>query len=396
MRFLATTAQSIRRHAGPALFSFGFRPFFLFSAVWAAVAVPVWVGSMTVGDGTVGGMDGRLWHIHEMLFGYLAGVIAGFLLTAVPNWTGRLPVTGMKLAGLFGLWLAGRAAGFLPASMAVPAAVIDSAFLIVFAGLIWREVLAAKNRRNLPVCLLVSLLAAANIAFHLRGVVPLFGPGAERAAVAVVTGLIALIGGRVTPSFTQNWTQAHGVAKRPAPFGLFDAVVLAVTGLALVAWVAAPLSPFTGAAMVSAGAANLVRLARWRGWLARREALVWILHAGYAWVGAGLILLGLAALQPQAVPFTAGVHALTAGAMGVETLAIMTRATRGHTGRPRVADRATVTIYLLILSAAVTRVAAPFAPDWTVTLLGVSALLWMLAFSGFVAVYGPMLCRRPV
>lgn len=391
---MATTAQSIRQYAGPPLFSFGFRPFFLFSAVWAAVAVPVWVASMTLGDGTVGSMDGRLWHIHEMLFGYLAGVIAGFLLTAVPNWTGRLPVTGGKLVGLFALWLAGRAAGFLPASMAVPAAVIDSAFLTVFAALVWREVLAAKNRRNLPVCLMVSVLAAANIAFHLRNQIPLFGPGAERAAVAVITGLIALIGGRVTPSFTQNWTQAHGIARGPTAFNRFDAGVLALTAVALVAWVAAPWASLTGAVMVLAGAANLLRLARWRGWLARREALVWILHAGYAWLGVGLVLLGLAALAPDAVPFTAGVHALTTGAMGVETLAMMTRATRGHTGRPRVADRATTAIYLLILSAAVVRVSAPFLTEWTIALLTVSATLWALAFAGFVAVYGPMLWRR--
>ena len=393
---MATTAQSIRRHAGPPLFSFGFRPFFLFASAWAAIAVPVWVASMSLGDGTVGSMDGRLWHIHEMLFGYLAGVIAGFLLTAVPNWTGRLPVTGVKLAGLFALWVAGRAAGFLPASMAIPAAVIDSAFLVVFAGLIWREVLAAKNRRNLPVCLLVSALAAANIAFHLRGAFPLFGPGGERAAVAVVTGLIALIGGRVTPSFTQNWTQAHGIQKGPAAFNRLDAGVLAVTGVALGAWVAAPHALFAGGAMVVAGVANLIRLARWRGWLARREALVWILHAGYAWVGVGMILLGLAALAPDAVPFTAGIHALTTGAMGVETLAIMTRASRGHTGRPRVADRSTTAIYLLILSAAVVRVSAPFLAEWTIVLLATSALLWALAFSGFVAAYGPMLWRRSI
>lgn len=391
---MATTAQSIRRYAGPPVFSFGFRPFFLFSAVWAAVAVPIWVASMSLGDGTVGGMDGRLWHIHEMLFGYLAGVIAGFLLTAVPNWTGRLPVTGMKLAGLFVLWAAGRAAGFLPASLSVPAAVIDSAFLVVFAALIWREVLAAKNRRNLPVCLMVSVLAAANIAFHLRNQVPLFGPAGERAAVAVITGLIALIGGRVTPSFTQNWTQAHGIARAPTAFNRFDAVVLALTALALIAWVAAPWASLTGAAMVLAGLANLTRLARWRGWLARREALVWILHAGYAWLGVGLILLGLSALVPDSVPFTAGIHALTTGAMGVETLAMMTRATRGHTGRPRVADGSTTAIYLLILSTAVVRVSAPFLTEWTVALLAVSATLWALAFAGFVAAYGPMLWRR--
>ena len=131
-----------------------------------------------------------------------------------------------------------------------------------------------------------------------------------------------------------------------------------------------------------------------RVWLSWREALVWILHLGYAWLGVGMILLGLAALVPEMVPFTAGVHALTTGAMGVETLAIMTRASRGHTGRPWVADGATTAIYLLILAAAVVRVAAPFLVDWTLILLAVSAALWALAFAGFVAAYGPMLCRR--
>ncbi len=393
---MATSAESIRAYSGPPLFSFGFRPFFLFAAAWAALAVPIWVTSMTLGDGTIGGMDGRLWHIHEMLFGYLAGVIAGFLLTAVPNWTGRLPVTGGWLAGLFFLWLAGRAAGFLPASMAAPAGVVDSAFLVVFAGLIWREVLAAKNRRNLPVCLLVTLLAAANIAFHLRGVWPVFGPGAERGAVAVITALIALIGGRVTPSFTQNWTRARGLAQGPTAFNRFDAAVLVLTALALAFWVAAPYAAVSGGLMVAAGLANLVRLARWRGWLVRSEPLLWVLHLGYAWIGIGLLLLGLAALVPAAVPFTAGIHALTAGAMGVETLAMMTRATRGHTGRARVADRSTTAIYVLILAAAVVRVCAPFHAEWTIVLLAASATLWALAFAGFVAVYGPMLLRRPI
>lgn len=393
---MATTSESIRRYSGPPLFSFGFRPFFLFSAIWAAAAVPIWIAALFLGDGTVGGLDGRLWHTHEMLFGYLAGVIAGFLLTAVPNWTGRLPVTGGRLMALFALWAAGRLAGFLPASMTGPAAVVDSAFLITFAAVIWREVLTAGNRRNLPVCLMVTVLAAANVAFHLRGVIPPVGPGAERAAVAVITGLIVLIGGRVTPSFTRNWTTAQGLPQHPAPFGRFDGGVMALTALALAGWVAAPLSPLAGGAMVLAGLANLARLARWRGWLARSEPLVWILHAGYVWIGLGLGLLGLAALAPDAVPYTAGIHALTAGAMGVETLAMMTRATRGHTGRPRVADRATTAIYLLVLAAAAVRVAAPFLADRTVVLVSVSASLWALAFAGFALVYGPMLWRKSI
>ena len=391
---MATTAETIRRYSGPPIFSFGFRPFFLCSALWAAAAVPIWVASFTLGDGRVGALDGRVWHIHEMLFGYLGGVIAGFLLTAVPNWTGRLPVTGAGLAGLFALWVAGRLAGFAPASLAVPAAVVEAAFLIVFAAVVWREVLAARNRRNLPVCLMVTVLALANVAFHLRGEFPAVGPGAERAAVAVIIGLVALIGGRVTPSFTQNWTVAQGIATRPTAFNGFDKATLALTAVALVSWVFGPYALVPGLLMLLAGAANAIRLWRWRGWLARREALVWILHAGYAWIAIGLVLLGLAALVPAAVPFTGGIHALTAGAMGVMTLAMMTRATRGHTGRPRAADRATKAIYATILLAAVVRVCAPFHADLSPMLLGVSAVLWALAFLGFALAYGPMLLRR--
>lgn len=393
---MATTAETMRRYSGPALFSFGFRPFFLFAALWAALAVPIWITSFTLGDGTIGANDGRTWHVHEMLFGYLGAVIAGFLLTAVPNWTGRLPVVGPGLVALFALWIAGRLAGFAPASLAVPAAIVDSAFLIVFAAFVWREVLAAKNRRNLPVCLMVTVLAAANVAFHLRGEWPGIGPLADRAAVAVIVGLIALIGGRVTPSFTQNWTLARGITARPAAFGGFDKVTLAVTGLALAAWVVTPFNAVVGGVLVAAGLLNAIRLWRWRGWLARREPLVWILHAGYAWVAIGLTLLGLAALTPAAVPLSAGIHALTAGSMGVMTLAMMTRATRGHTGRPRVADRATTAVYVLALLAATVRVCAPFHAEWSPALLAVSAALWALAFTGFALAYGPMLLRRSI
>lgn len=391
---VASTAESRRLHVGPPLLSFGFRPFFLFSAVWAAAAVPIWIAALLLGEGTIGGMDGRLWHVHEMLFGYLAGVIAGFLLTAVPNWTGRLPVTGRPLAALFSLWVAGRLAGLLPASMSGLAAVVDSSFLLVFAALVWREVLAAGNRRNLPVCVLVTLLAAANIAFHLRDLWPLVGSVAERGAVAVVTGLIVLIGGRVTPSFTRNWTTAQRLAQHPAAFGPVDAAVMVLTTLALAAWTVDPLSQVAGSAVVLAGVANLARLVRWKGWLVRSEPLLWILHLGYAWIGLGLVLLGFAALTPDLVPYSSGVHALTAGAMGAETLAMMTRAARGHTGRPRVADRSTTAIYLLVLTAAVVRVSAPFLPGGRDALLGLSAALWAAAFAGYALFYGPMLWRR--
>lgn len=381
------TAAARRAYAGPALFSFGFRPFFLLGALWAALAVPLWLWSL------FGGGPGELtrdWHVHEMLFGFLAAIVGGFLTTAVPNWTGRLPVLGLPLAGLAALWIAGRAAMLAPSLPPPAAAAVDSAFLVVFAGVIWREVVAGRNWRNLPVAGLVSLLALANIAFHLtRG---LWDPAVgERMAMAVAAVLIALIGGRIVPSFTRNWLRAQAVAGgQPAVFGHIDRAALTLTVAAAVAWIVLPTSVVAGSLLALAGAANLLRLARWRGWLTGREPLVWILHLGYGWLGAGLLLVGLSVLDP-ALPRTAGVHALTAGAIGVMTLAVMTRATRGHTGRPLAADGATLAIYLAINAAALVRVAAPFTGEAQTAVLALSALFWSGAFGGFVLAYWRML-----
>ena len=390
---MGATRDAIRAYQGPPIFSWGFRPFFLLSAIWAALAVPIWLAVFFHG-GRIGGADGLQWHIHEMLFGYVGGVVAGFLLTAVPNWTGRLPVTGRALIGLIILWLAGRGSGFLPASLWPAALVLDGAFLVVFAGVVCREVLAASNRRNLPVAALVTVLAVANLAFHARPLWPDAVAVSERAAVATLTVLIALIGGRIVPSFTQNWTLARGMVARPAPFGRFDQATLALTVIALLLWVTDPWSPVAGGPLMLSGALHLVRLLRWRGWLTWRESMVWSLHGAYAWLPVGLFILGGAALAPAIFPFSAGIHALTAGAMGVMTLAVMTRASRGHTGRPRAADTATTAIYVLVILAAATRVAAPFLAEATSVLLMVSSAMWVFAFAGFALVYGPMLLRK--
>jgi uncharacterized protein involved in response to NO len=384
-----STAAARRAYAGPALFSFGFRPFFLFGAAWAALSVPIWVWSFLGGAAPIAHRD---WHVHEMLFGVLGAIVAGFLTTAVPNWTGRMPVIGTPLAGLVGLWFAGRLAMLGEFWLGPTAAVVDSLFLLVFAGVIWREVLEGRNWRNLPVCGLVTVFALANVAFHVDAAVWRTGVG-ERLALAAIAMLLALIGGRITPSFTRNWMKARRLAPEPATFSRVDQVALALTGASGLAWAALPDSPVTGVLLTTAGAANLVRLARWRGWAAAREPLVWILHAGYGWLGVGLLLLGASRLL-EIVPRTAGVHAITAGAIGVMTLAVMTRATRGHTGRPLAADRATVAIYLAINAAAVLRLIAAFPTAQQPLLLSASAALWALAFGGFALSYAPMLTMR--
>lgn len=381
------TAADRRAYRGPKLFSYGFRPFFLAASVWAALAVPLWLLSFT-GHLPWAALS-REWHIHEMLFGVLAGIVAGFLLTAVPNWTGRLPVMGAPLVALSALWLAGRLAMLAAAELGVWASVIDSAFLVVFAGVIWREVLAGRNWRNLAVCCLVTVLACANIAFHLGALAP--EAAGQRAALGAIAMLIALIGGRVTPSFTRNWLTQRSPGPLPAPGDRADMAALILTGLAAAVWVAAPEAPLAGALLTASGLAALARLARWQGLRTLIEPLVWVLHLGYAWLGVGLTLIGLAILAPDIFPRTAGVHALTAGAVGVMTLAMMTRATRGHSGRPRVADVWTLVIYLLVNAAALVRVCAGFGGPGTTVLLATSGILWSAAYGGFALAYGPML-----
>lgn len=383
-----STAAAMRAYQGPALFSFGFRPFFLAGAVWAAIAAPLWAWMFFGAGGLTPARPALDWHIHEMLFGYVAAIIAGFLLTAVPNWTGRYPVVGWRLAVLFALWVAGRAAMIAPVG-SVWTVILDGAFLAVFAGVIWREVLAGRNWRNLPVAGLVTVLAAANIAFHLR---PDCAGGMDlwiRLGLSAVAILIALIGGRVTPGFTRNW-QLKRDGPLPARTGRFDIAVLIMTGAAMAAWTLAPDDQLVGALMAGAGLLNLIRLARWRGWATGREPLVWVLHLGYGWLGAALVLIGLEALGLP-IMRSAGVHALTVGAMGVMVLAMMTRATRGHTGRTLAAGWATAGIYLLVNAAALVRVAGGLAPEIHAPAVIASTVLWSAAFAGFVVAYGPML-----
>lgn len=385
------TAAAMRAYKGPALFSIGLRPFFLLSAIWAALAVPLWVHAYLAG-----GELNLTWHVHEMLFGYAGGVIVGFLMTAVPNWTGRMPVVGVPLMVMVGLWLAGRIAmtalALTPglAGAAWPGAV-DSLFLLAMAGLVWREILAGQNWRNAPVAIMISVFALANVGFHIEAYVGSgVAPIATRVALAVVILLICLIGGRIVPSFTRNW-QLKREGPLPAVTGPFDMVTLVVTALSLVGWTILPESHLIGIALTAAGLLNLVRLARWRGWATTAEPLVLILHLGYLWLGVGLVLVGAAAIWPQGLTASAGLHALTAGAVGVMTLAVMTRAGRGHTGRPLTAGWSGSLIYILINLAALARVVAGLWPSIYLPLLIASACLWCAAFIAFAVIYAPML-----
>jgi uncharacterized protein involved in response to NO len=319
-------------------------------------------------------------------------VVAGFLLTAVPNWTGRLPVAGWRLALLFALWCLGRLAFLaIGAIGALPAVLIDSAFLPTLLIVMAREILVGRNWRNLKPLILVGLLAGADIAFHVEVVTTGTPDVGLRAGVAGLVALIVLIGGRITPSFTHNWLSRAGSPVLPAPFGLADKFALVASGLALLAWIAFPAAKVTALAFIAAAAALSIRLWRWRGLRTWQEPLVLVLHLGYAFVPLGFLLGALAILMPGSLAGTAAPHAWTVGAIGLMTVAVMTRATRGHTGRDLAASPITVAIYGAMIVAALLRISAGVLPDAYMFLIQAAGAAWSVAFALFLIEYAPML-----
>lgn len=390
---MAGTTERTRGYHGPALFSHGFRPFFLLAALWAALAMGLWLAMLTGAEPLPVRFDPVTWHAHEFLFGYLPAVIGGFVLTAVPNWTGRLPVMGWPLAGLAALWIAGRVAvavsGLLP-WQAVMAA--DLAMMVVLLALLLREVIRGRNWRNLPVLALIAIHGLGNAVMHVEaaGQGVAFEGAGMRLGLAAVLMLIALIGGRIVPSFTRNWLAAPGSDRLPTTFGRADAAVLAGTALTLLVFVIRPDLAVLPWLMLATGAAHLWRLSRWCGARILAEPLLWVLHLGYAMLALGFLAEASARfglLDPAAAR-----HVWLAGAIGVMTLAVMTRATLGHTGRALHAGAGTTALYLALSGSVVARLLAglPVAPPWV---LHLSACLWIAAFAGFAAIYRPMLMR---
>lgn len=384
-----------RKPVGLPVLQQGFRPFFLLAALWAVVAVIVWLpqyfGELTLTNG-FSPLD---WHAHEALFGYGGAVVAGFLLTAVPNWTGRPPLRGLKLLALVALWLLGRVAVACSAQLSwALVAAIDLGFFVVLSAFVVREVVFAKNWRNLRVAAMIALFTLADLGFHLEAHFSGDASHGRRAAVAALIALILLIGGRIIPSFTENYLrQSQDQGRMPQKFSSFDARSMALSLFALAGFVVAPQNLVAGALLLAAGALNALRLARWSGERTSGEALVLILHLGYAFIPLGFILSGLSAFT-VAVPLSAGLHALAAGGIGVMSLAVMTRASLGHSGRKLHAGRATQAIYAVAVVAALARIAAALAPSASFTLLHVAALSWSAAFLGFAVAYAPLFFRH--
>lgn len=379
-------------YEGPAFFSYGFRPFFLGAALFAGVAVPAWVLMLAaVGDSAFLSAP-RDWHVHEMVFGFLPAVITGFLLTAVPNWTDRPPIRGKALMMLFSLWLTGRLVMAIPGTTPFLSSFIDGAFLVAVAGVVWREIAAAESWSRTPIGVLISVYAGANVLYHVLSARGTATDLAVRMALALVMVLLALIGGRVTPSFTSELLEAEGKTERPAPFSRFDGASIGFVAIAALAWTMNPHATATGWMLVAAGLVNFCRLLRWHGWPTRHQPLVLILHLGYGALAISMVILG-GAILGIGLPKEDAVHALTTGAVGMMTLAVMTRASLGHTGRLRHAGPMTIFIYMLVTLGAVLRVFGPTTQLPPTLVLSLAAASWSGAYVLFAIVYGPFLLR---
>ena len=374
-----------RRH-GTALFTAGFRPFYLAAAAWAALAVPLWLAAYAAGLVLPSGSAPLIWHAHEMIFGYGSVVLAGVLL---------LSLQGRLLAVMIVLWLAGRVAMLFSGVIGVRiAALADLAFPAIFLAVVAEEIAATRNWRNLPIlgALLALFCGDALTQLGVTGFTDTALLG-NRIGIATLLFMITLVGGRIVPDFTRQWlAKQRPAARRPDPPNAFDNGALLVTLTALVAWAAAPDTPLTAWMLLAGGTAVLTRLARWQGWATLREPLVTILHIGYGWLGAGLLLVGANDIFAF-LPPPAALHALTIGAIGTMTLAVMTRATLEHTGGRLSAGPATVTIYGAVSAAAALRIAAPAAGDHTILLLWFAGGFWEGAFVLFLVCYGGLLIR---
>jgi uncharacterized protein involved in response to NO len=374
------------------LLRLGFRPFYLGAAVFAALSVPLWVAIVLGKISAPMPMPPMLWHAHEMLFGFATAVIVGFLLTAGKAWTGLATPRGASLGALALLWLCARATA-LVGPYALYAA-LDMLLLPVVAGLLAAVLLRAGNRRNLPLPLILLLLAAANAAFHLAslGILNIAPMAALHAGLGLIVMIECVMAGRVIPAFTISATP--GLKLRPEPW--LERPTLAITAIGLASWVFAPIGPLPAAALGLAAALHLRRLWNWQPMVTRSRPILWVLHVAYAWIPIGLSLLALAELG--VIGASPGVHALAVGATGGLIIGMVTRTARGHTGRPLRASKAEVVAYALVLAAALLRTLLPLAAatSWLPAVpydisLVAAAVAWGSAFGIYLWVFTPWL-----
>ena len=375
-----------------ALFNYGFRPFFLLVGLYAVIAMLIWMTVNIAGIQPIGTSTSYLWHAHEMLFGFVGAAIAGFLLTAVPSWTGQRGFSGWPLIILVTVWLGGRLIlpfyGHLPS---VFIAMVDLAFFPVLGLMLTPSLIRGKSR-NLVFLLFLLALFSTNLIFHIaltqNDVV--FASYGLLFGINIVLLIIAIIGGRIVPAFTLSAIRRTDDSFVIMPFPALDKAAIVSILLVLIIDLLWPYSTIAGWMALVAALIHAVRLARWKTLRSLGEAIVWVLHFGYAWVVIGLALKGVFLLT-GAIFSAAWLHAITTGAFATMILGVMTRAALGHTGRPLIAPPLIVVSYVLITLAALVRVSGPVFPEVYFYTIAVSGVLWITAFLLFLVVYTPIL-----
>lgn len=376
------------------LMSIGLRPFFLLAGLYACLAMAAWLAWLGPGIAVFpaaqagASLPDVIWHGHELLFGFATAVIAGFMLTAVPNWTGSTPLSGAPLGVLVVLWIAGRAAvwlsGVLPPTLV---AVVDLAFLPTLGAMMALPLIRARAFRNIIFLVLLAVLFGANLLVHLE----LMGLSEDTARTGILAGLnlvlllITIVGGRVVPAFTGNWLKAGNIAEAVVRRPVTDALAMAAMALVLIGDLAGAGAVIAGWLALAAAAAHLIRMAGWQTRQVLRTPILWILHLGYGWLVVGFALKAMSLLGDFVTP-AAALHALSIGAVGSMTLGVMSRAALGHTGRALQASPAIAAAYGLVSLAAMLRIYG---------LMFASGACWILAFAIFSAVYWPILTRPP-
>ncbi len=384
-----------------ALFDYGFRPFFLLSGCYALAIIPIWLYRYAHAATPFGALPAMYWHSHEMLYGFVMAAVAGFLLTAVPSWTGARGFAGRPLIIVVSLWILGRVA--MSTVGAVPfwlTAILELSLLPALLALLAPPIFRSANR-NAPLLAVVCVLWLIDCTFVIalqRGDAALAG-SAMRLAIDLVLILVTVVGGRIVPAFTANAMRQRGEAVSTVTRGWLEITVIgAMVAIAITDVLAdvlpnvfAPNPLLSGSLAAFAALAHAIRLSGWRSFRTRGEPILWVLHVGYAWLPVGLALKATALLGDAAWAMK-WQHALTAGAFATMILAVMTRASLGHTGRPLAVPRAITIAYLLLTISTVLRVfGVAVYPGRYLLTVTLSGLAWVLSFGIFVVVYAPIL-----
>ena len=378
------------------LFRLGFRPFFLFGALFSIIALALWLLILKGHVSLIPLGGGYWWHIHEMVFGFGGAIIAGFLLTAVQNWTGVRGAQGSTLVMLWLLWLAGRIVLLTPETLGTYLTIIiDLSFLPAVAWVLGKPIIAIKQYRNLFFVPLLALFTLANLEMHVAVLYPakVNFITAGYAAVLLMTFLMSVMAGRVVPMFTANGTQTAKVL----PIPLLEKITNGALAIATFSLLLQPLVGFNhtffGIILMIAGVSQALRWFRWKPWITLSVPLLWSLHGALKFIWFGLILLGVSYLVDD-IPSNHVWHLLTIGGMGGLILAMVSRVSLGHTGRKLTPPKSMKLAYISIFTAALIRTFGPWgAPELSPLFIDISAFLWLIAFAIFVRHYGPMLCK---